>query len=238
MLVLSLSGPLGAANPDVLKLQQALKDFAVAAKYASADPGAVDGFMGKKTLSALVSIAPGIPKIPSAVKTVLTYAPMILTAAESFLGDQTKVVYDTVASYAVDITNAINAYTMLYRASPPAGPSAPGQLQPPAALTNLAPGLGPSKYGPKAYYRYHKGKGVYIVYEPLAGVRLGATDPMVADPDNPTAKKVDVTSEPPPGVKAGEDVDDPLYKKWWFWTAIGGGALAIGVTTYSFTRRS
>lgn len=37
--------------------------------------------------------------------------------------------------------------------------------------------------------------------------------------------------------KAGKKATTPFYKTWWFWAAVGGGALAVGGTTVYFIRK-
>ena len=52
-------------------------------------------------------------------------------------------------------------------------------------------------------------------------------DPSVGTPDPAAAKPPDLTAKPP--VPAPPKDQQPVYKKWWFWTAIGGGVAVIAI---------
>lgn len=51
----------------------------------------------------------------------------------------------------------------------------------------------------------------------------------LAETSSPTAGQS--TPNPSTSPTSGPVSDTPIYKKWWFWTAIGGGVLAVAVIT-------
>lgn len=66
------------------------------------------------------------------------------------------------------------------------------------------------------------------------------TDPEVAPPD-PAAPPVAIVGTTPTSnsaAGAAADGDDPFYKRWWFWTAVGVVAVGTGVSVFLLTRKS
>lgn len=51
----------------------------------------------------------------------------------------------------------------------------------------------------------------------------------LAETSSPTVGQP--TPSPSPSPTTVPVSDTPIYKKWWFWTAIGGGVLAVAVIT-------
>ena len=80
------------------------------------------------------------------------------------------------------------------------------------------------------------------------GFGLGSSDvgfiyPQIGDPGlGETHTVVGTSATQPTGVqvvteKAGKSATTPIYKKWWFWAAIGGGVVTLGTGGYFLFRR-
>lgn len=82
------------------------------------------------------------------------------------------------------------------------------------------------------WMRQYNWTSVHTADKPyLATWGLGETHTEVGAGAEPAAGVTQVTE------KAGKSATTPIYKKWWFWAAIGGGTLAIGGTATYFIRK-
>lgn len=85
-----------------------------------------------------------------------------------------------------------------------------------------------------AIFSYRK----YLQLEPNAANRV-QIEQLISDL---TAKRDEAAAARPRTEPAGPDhaetAERPLYKKWWFWTAVGVGVVAGGATIYGLTRSS
>jgi len=116
-------------------------------------------------------------------------------------------------------------------------------LLPPAPTTPLAPvSTIPPKYQ-GCLSRFHRSKRTFSVYCPLdwqpTGPGLGAADlfgqAVIPAPPIGTIKVADLPIAPPEAPNVGSE-DDPLYAKWWFWTIVGGIAVAGSVGGVALVR--
>jgi hypothetical protein len=201
-----LSGP-----NEVKALQSALKDFSVQKSYPAADPGAIDGIVGVKTLSALASILSYIPKIPAAVKSALQIGIIAGMVQPSLLGPA-KIAVETAAA---EIAIAVRAFSVV------GGAGGSGSIT--------------VKYPAGTIYAWSPSRMSYRIAIP-PGTSLGATTtPWYMEVINAAAPPpggVQVT-ESELETKTGQG---SIFKKWWFWAA-AGGVVVIGGTAYYFLRR-
>lgn len=243
---------LGDVN-GVKALQAAMTALAKKRGDASLDPGGVDGIIGQRTLTALLTtlnLVP-IPKLSGATKTVIL-------AALGFGLIPGTATYD-IAKRAVDahasaLAPAIAAATAIVDAG---GPVLPTQ------------NTGPGGYPIGSMGRYNKTKKVWRIYVPIsvggmaglgacANSASGATAASVGPCGklsglgglpgiglNAAAGGVQDASEPPPGtILVGESpalpsgvtnagVEDlPFWKKWQFWVPLGVGGLVAGAAAW------
>lgn len=236
-----LQGALGGAN-EVKALQQALVNLAAKRANPSMDPGGVDGIVGQRTLTALLSalqLVP-IPKVSSTTKNLVLAALGFGLIPGTATYDAAKRV---VEQYAGVLAPAIAAATAVVGSTAPI----PG-----------AGGMGPGGFPIGAIGRFHKTKKVWRIYAPIGGgmAGLGCTNPSApggGPVTGPCGYRLNGASlgafgataasdsEPPPGTllvgespilpqgvtNAGTE-DTPWYKKWQFWVPIGIGAVAVG----------
>jgi hypothetical protein len=210
---------------DVKALQTALKSYATATGNVAADPGAIDGVVGKRTIAALAAVISKIPssKIPAQVKTVLQYAAPVI--ASGIIPD----------SYIADIGGVIAQHAAVLAIGVALIPKTPGG----------GGGGGVMTYPTGAIQRfniYHKEWRVYAPVGGLSGcIGCGLGDVMTLSAYDFTLLGGDIPTDPPPGMQlvaktptpaagvpqSGTE-DEKLYKKTWFWAAVGGTLVAGG----------
>jgi LPXTG-motif cell wall-anchored protein len=249
-----------SGTSDVQALQQALKSLATAAKYPAGDPGAIDGVVGQQTVQALALWLPKIPKVPSAVGTVLKLA----SVGYGLLPESTrKTVQTTISSYAKELAVGVNAVYALYTGNVPSPPAVPGVPPAPSSgsgLFNLnlpfrplLPSAAAGKYKAGSVARFNTTRGVWSIYSPLAGAGFGLGLGVVSDghcmggeclgevnPPVPVGfvKTGEELAPPSDVAKSGQETDKtPLYKNPYFWLAIGGAVVVAGGGFYLVRRR-
>lgn len=170
--VLGLHGyGLGAASTAIKALQQALQSYAATTNYPLANPGPIDGFMGLQTRNAVLNILPRLPKLPSAVKTVLSFG-----VAASIIPDVAAQIDSIITQYAVEITTAIKLLQIAQTPSAPA-PTTPTGAGTTATTTSPAPAPAPAPAAsggsaqPPAWYKTGPG---------IAALSVGATAVMAS----------------------------------------------------------
>jgi hypothetical protein len=126
---------LGAANANVKAMQQALAAYATATNYPLANPGAIDGFIGPRTRDAVLAVLPRLPKLPSAVKSLLQYGAMVAVIPEV-----AKHLDDLIVSYASEITTALKLLQVVQTPATPGTPTGAGTTATPVVPATPAPG--------------------------------------------------------------------------------------------------
>lgn len=71
------------ANTAVKQMQQALKVYAQGTGLVAADPGVADGVVGTKTITAVLTMIPLLPGMPSELKVLVPLGPLVLTNADA-----------------------------------------------------------------------------------------------------------------------------------------------------------
>lgn len=162
--MLGLHG-LDAASASIKALQQALAAYAAATNYPAANPGAIDGFLGAMTRAAVLAVVPRLPKLPSAVKSILQYG-----AVAAVIPEVAQQIDSLITTYAAEITTAIKLLQIAQTPSPPATPTGAGTT----ATTTTPSTTGPSTTAP--------GSGVpgaapswYKTGPGMAAIGVGAT---------------------------------------------------------------
>lgn len=121
-------------NPNVLTLQKSLKQFADARSYPTADPGTIDGIVGTKTLTAIIAIAPSLPKLPSFIKDALKFGPLLLLS-DSTANPAKKLIADNAST----INGAIVALQVYQTVTGSPPPPPPAQEQSPLPTQLVVP---------------------------------------------------------------------------------------------------
>ncbi len=160
MLGLHGSRGLGAADANIKALQQALAAYAAATNYPAANPGTIDGFIGPMTRMAVINVVPRLPKLPSAVKTILQYG-----SVAAVIPDIAKQIDSLIVQYASEITTAIKLLQIAQTPSPPATPTGAGTTATTTTPSTTAPA--PAASGaPPSWYKTGPG---------MAAIGVGAT---------------------------------------------------------------
>lgn len=223
----TLEGALGSAA-DVTALQTALKRYAAETGNTSADPGAITGVVDKWTIAALAAVISKIPstKVPSKVKTALQYlAPVIASGIipDSYIADIASVIASNAAILAVGVT-------MIPRPGGGGGGGGGTVTYPSGAIQRFNIYYKEWRvYAPAAGFSGCLGCGLGDVMTLSAAdiALLGAIDGVPTDPP-PGMALIAKMITPAPGVPQGGTEDEKLYKKTWFWAAVGGGAVVLG----------
>jgi len=216
-----------AANANVKTLQAVLKSAATTFNDTGMDPGTPDGIVGKRTLVALLRLAPKLPStvLPSAFSVIsnalknltsritpeaiglldMTVGGPIstaLTAAYKFIDSNAKIIGTAAALVIARAGGDPNAFN-------PGGGDA-------VATTG--------KYPAGSIQRFHKSKMKWRVYVPVGMTLSGAG----LSGDTYVAAELDSEA---PGVPKGP-VEDYFYKQPWFWGAVAGGLVVVGGGAY------
>lgn len=226
----TLMGPLGFAVADVKALQTALKGYATKTGDAAADPGAIDGVVGTRTLSAVAAVITKIPssKIPATVRTALQ---LVLTMGLPLMPAAMK---EQVAGVVAENAAYLAAGVAYLTTKAEAG----------------AGGAGGAAYPAGSIQRWNIYRKVWRVYAPVGslsgcGCGLGDAVMLLSGPAPIMLMGRDIPTKAPPGmtllaeltskaagVTDGGTEDEPLYKKTWFWVAVAGGTAVIGGGLY------
>jgi hypothetical protein len=137
-------------NAKVKKLQQALATYATVTGYAAANPGAADGFVGVRTINAVIAMIPLLPKMPSEIKALATIGPLIMidndarAKAAKFITDNADKITSGVIGLAAYQAGTGKLPTQTPTPTPtqlPVGPTAQPGYQPsyPAPMPSAAP---------------------------------------------------------------------------------------------------
>lgn len=66
----------------VKNMQQALHAYATTVGFAPAEPGAIDGIVGDRTVNAVVAMVPLLPVIPAEIKSIAQLGPIALASPQ------------------------------------------------------------------------------------------------------------------------------------------------------------
>jgi hypothetical protein len=69
-------------------------------------------------------------------------------------------------------------------------------------------------------------------------VRPVAVRPVAASDGAPAAETPNLIERGPGPTPSAEEGSSPIYKRWWFWTAVGAVVVGAGATTFLLVRRS
>jgi len=211
-------GDFAGGYPEVQELQQALRDLSTAAKFPAGDPGAIDGIVRPKTLQAIAAWAARIPRIPSAVRTLIPIA----TAAFEYL--PTSVQQDalaTVQRHAREITVGVKLLLTQYKRGPAQAPTG-------------APGA-PETYPTGTITAFSAKRGVWRIAVPIGLAGLAQATHQEIAPAAQAPAGVPQVQESKLEAQTGQAA--PIYTKPWFWAAVGGGVLVLGGGAYLLLRK-
>jgi hypothetical protein len=115
-----------------------------------------------------------------------------------------------------------------------------------ASSGNVLPPTQAPKYSSACRTRYNASQHMWAVYCPknmvaksgLAGM-FGALADVAVTPPPPDGmvKVADETEQPTGATPDGQEQDQPFYKNWKFWAAVGGGVAVLGGGSYLIFRR-
>lgn len=95
-----------ATDANVKALQQALTKYAQGTGFTAANPGAVDGIVGLKTVTAVMAMVPLLPAVPSEIRQLAMLGPIVLSSpaalesAKSFVKKNANTLYKSVIGLA------------------------------------------------------------------------------------------------------------------------------------------
>jgi hypothetical protein len=221
--IATLGGAMGLGSAgDIKALQTALKLLATIPKYSRADPGAADGVLGPKTLTAIASVIAELPgdKVPAAVKFGISVGlPILISQGPNSSMAQTAKKY--IEQYASSLAVAV---TYLAQKS---GADSTGGVQ---ATVHYPVGTG---------YAFDPKVGAFRVAIPIGSTLSGGAL------SGPTAVEAPSVPTPPSDPNA---VQIPLptlkkrlgevswYEDWRVWAGAGAAVALIGGGAYALRK--
>jgi hypothetical protein len=220
----------------VEQLQQSLKALSQAAGWPAVNPGSATGSVNNQTVSAVTAVIGHLGgKINSTVQKALQMALVIASTNTTAMA----AAKDAIATNASYISNAVRGLAAAYTVSkkPPAAPKPP--LQPSAPFMPLMT----AQYAKPAAPVPAAAKSLAIqARSAKTGLwRVAVPESLAAGLGGPAMSLGAAYHELParatmePGVRVVSESElekktgaAPIYKKPWFWAALGGGALVLG----------
>lgn len=214
------------ANAAVKQMQQALKVYAQGTGYSAADPGAVDGVVGTRTINAVIAMVPLLPSMPDEVKALAPLGPLIMTSADARSRATTFITRHASKIHAGIVGLAAYQVAVGGQSTNTGSGTPPRWL--PVGPTAQTPPVAPSS---SAIFFYDRRRNVYRVAARIGLSGLGA------------ASYVEVAPSPtrPAGTEVTRTEFMTLTGRWYAtWWGVGlmvaGGAAAVG-GAYAVTRR-
>ena len=211
MLIATPVGEGLAGAADVKLLQSALKDYAVARNAPAVDPGAIDGIVGPKTISAVAAIIGSIKGVPSGIALAVRLAVAGGALIPQFLDGARRAIESSAAVLAIGVRLAMVV---------PGGGA--GQIPMPGGVPT----------GTIHFFDARLGRFRIAVPIGLAGFGEATHVEIAPVATAPTGSQPVTESE-----FLDKTDQKPWYKKPLIWVGVGAGLLVVGTGTYFIARR-